>query len=204
MAIITDKQTTGKVLSFDTPEVEKPIVEALDKVAENSTPFLKQENNGNLTVMGDPTLVAPTPLEEYEITLVLPTNEFDKSEWATILKETNDQFMVEVKATQEKITPYNRTFLSSVAVDFLALFFVDKEDDGNFELLTGADLANATLRYFRTDSLIENTKFFVGKLLGLDDKYSPYLLDTEVVTLAVQLILANPSLINEAYFTVKP
>lgn len=197
------KQTIKKAEpTIKKDEVEKKIVEAIDQVAEDQTPFMKQEANGELTVMGDPKLIDTKNEEVYDVTLVLPKPQYNPEDFEKILKEDDNWFMVEVQATQEPVTPFNRTYLAAVAVDFIVMFFED-DGNGNLDLMSLEKREKQTIKFFRTDEIVENTKFFVGKLLGIDTEMIPYLWDVDTVGLAIQLIVANPSLINEAYFTVK-
>lgn len=184
-------------------EAEKKILEAIDKVAESDKPILKEELNGDLTILGDPKKVVEDQNKtEYEIFFVFDKETHNTEDYEDIVFENENYFTVKTIATQEKITPYNRTFLTVTALDILVNFFVQQED-GGFELIKGEDMVNKTYRVFRNENFVENIRYFVGRLLGIDEEFIPYMNDIQLIEIAVKLIIANPTLINEAYFKLK-
>lgn len=187
----------------ETVNVEREILQAVDKVAENDTPFLKQEVDGKLTILGDPTKIIPDELEtEYEVEFVLPHDTFAESEFEAVTDSNAYTFTIKTSATQEKITPHNRTIFAMYAVSFISSFF-EEDGEGVIKLKEGDEAKRSTILYYRNEELVESTKWFVGKMLGIDDDLIPYQQDTLVVANAVQLIIENPALINTAYFDVK-
>lgn len=181
----------------------KEIVKAVDEVAENDKPFLKEETNGDLVILGDPKKVEPIVNDtEYELTLVLPKAEFKTEDFEEIVFENDEYFNVPIKATQEPVTNLNRTYLVSVAMDLLITLF-DKDEDGLFELPNQEDLTRKSYYLYRTPVLLEAMIYFVGIFLGIDKEYIPYINDIQALSVAISLIKNNPTMFNEAYFKVK-
>lgn len=192
----------NKVVDLKASDIENPVLEAIDKVAEDKQPFLKEETNGDISVMGDPTQIeAPKDDTTYTVNFLFPKTKFKVDDFGNITFENEEFFTVATNGKQEAITPFNRTFLATVAVEFMLMFF--EEHDGNMELKSEKDLRRASVQFYKNEELVEGTKDFVGKLLGVDEEYIPYINDMQLPTLATELITKNPTLINEAYFKIK-
>lgn len=186
-------------------EIENATIQAMHQVGEDDTPFLKAETDGNLTIMGDPNkIVIPENNKQYTLQFILPKAEFNTEDFEEILRENDQDFLIEVTATQEKITPYNRTYFAMVASEFLLLFFEEYEE-GKFRLIeTDSKQARRNMHtLYRDDVLLESVKFFVGKFLGVDEELIPYINEVGIPVLVVDLIASNPSIFNEMYFNLK-
>lgn len=195
-----------KVTKVSSRKLEETIIKGMDQVAEDDTPFLQQTGKEELRVLGDANKVAAPDLEKkYRVTFVLPKDEFSKDDYdeKAIIDENDFSFTVKTDATQEPVTPYNRTYLSASAVDLLVNFFEEDPETKEFDMKSGDDLKRASILFFRNDTIIESTKFFIGKLLGLPENLIPYMGDLSLIENGFDLIIQNPSLMNEAYFTVK-
>lgn len=188
-------------------EMMDAVEQAMDDVSKNDQPFVRATTNTDtISVLGDPQKIAePTPIRDYEVTFILPKAEFSKDSFeADSIREENDEvFVVKTTATQEKVTPYNRGYLSTTAIAFISNFFVIDEESSTATLKKGKDLSKATLAFFREEDMVEAGKFFVGKMLGIDEELIPYLYDVELVEQVFNLIGDNPTLMNEAYFSAK-
>lgn len=203
MQKIAKKQEEPKVTEIKAPEIEEKVLQAVDEVAENDKPFLKQETTGDVVVLGDARKVEKVVNETtYKVDFLFEKAKFNIEDYGNVSYENKDFFVVTADATQEPVTPYNRTFLATVAFDFIRLFF--EFNDGVAELITDEKkLTTQTLSFYRASELVKGMKDFVGILLGLDEELIPYQNDVQLLANAINLIEMNPTLINEVYFQVK-
>lgn len=213
MAVIRKKNKEKKNTKKEiTKEIETNVVKGLKEVANDTTPVLKEELNGDLSIIGDASKIdTPTNDTVYKLKFIFPTNEFKPEELEDFsVTKTNKEFVTAtIEATQEPVTPFNRKFLSAVAFDLITTFLVPVKDENGkdtkeWDLPDSDDeFTKIIINFYRNDFLLENTKFFIGKLLGLNAKYIPYMEDLMLSNIALDLIRKNPTLMNEAFFSVK-
>lgn len=192
---------TAGVKKSETTTAAKQIADAVDKVAENDKPFLKQDSNEELSILGDPTKIEKDDNETlYTVEFVLPKDEFDVTDFdPKCVQDGDTHFHFTTTATQEKIRPNDRAGFMVAAASVLQHFFVVKGD--GVEMLDGDELNDAALNYYLNPVVVGATKQFVGRMLGIDKKLIPYFAEDEVVKTAIDLIAKNPSVVNESYFT---
>ncbi|MFV0409642.1 MAG: hypothetical protein ACK5LJ_08095 [Paracoccus sp. (in: a-proteobacteria)] len=191
-------------------QVEKAVADAMDDIASEETPFLHQDGASNIAIVGDASRTTKKHNDTvYRVKFVLPKSEYDINDYEPedVSGESASSFIWEVNATQEEITPHTRTFYTTISVDFLTMFLqeVTTENGGRgFEFVTDqTEFANRAVRFYRTTELLENTKYFMGMLLGIDQEYIPYIHEYQLIQMVIDLISKNPDLMNESYFLTK-
>lgn len=195
-------KSTKKIDKEKPLDAETPVLKALDEVAEDESPILKSETDGSLEVVGDPKKIdTPDNDTVYDLTFVLPKEEFDPADFADV-KDYGDFFTVNATATQEPIRPYNRGYFAEIALQFILNFF-EVKDDKTIELKESNDLTRAVLNFYKDETLIAGTHIFVSKMLDLDSDLGMYLNERQMITIAADLVVKNPSLINSAYYEAK-
>lgn len=196
MAMLTSAKAS------ETKSASEQIAAAVDAVAENDTPFLKQDSNSELSILGDPTKIDPADNDTvYEIEFVLPKEEFDPNEFPAdcVTDNGGTTFVFATTATQEKINPNDRAGFTFAAANVIQHFF--RVEGSEADMMTEEEMSEATLQYFLNPMLVGATKTFVGRFLGVDKRLIPYFSEDLVVKTAISLIIKNPSVVNESYFT---
>lgn len=189
----------------------KAVNESLDTIATDETPYMKQDTTGEISVIGDAKkVVEEVNTRVYDLGFILPLDKFNPKDFNEdmIVRVGDVNFIVKTTATQEKVSPFNRLYFVSVGAQFVASFFVPLFDDngeatGQYGLRDGDDRVSHIKKFYRSDVAVEDAKFYVGKMLGVDEELIPYMADSDLVEYLIDLILKNPSLMNESFYSAK-
>lgn len=195
----------------DAEKISKVVSSQMDEIADDETPYLSQDSDGSLSVVGDPKKVgAELVRQDMKVRFILPFTDFDMDDFdsESISNVTDYTFNVTTIASQEPLSPLSRASLADTAVRFLSMFFVDQiDDEGNHtgQIIFNPEIDSSKVgrSFYRDYEMVGACKDFVGGLLGVDEELIPYLHDFDLLMQVYTLINENRELLNSAYRTAK-
>lgn len=156
---------------------------ALDSAEESVVPFAVAKDN-ELNIVGDANETKVNPFD-YKITFRIP----DTSDGTVKYSEKTAEFK------NVYVTPRNEMRVVKTIAQLLPYFRKIKED-GTVGEFTNDELLEvvATME----DEVIDSMYTLVSTVLGIDPKLRDYMIAKDVIAATTQIIMTNPSAVNEA------